>query len=105
MIYLTEHTRCGDPVDCNLIISSVKDPVRTLQPEVRLIPDDQISITLPGYPDELFDIKIFDTTGKLKLRQKSALDVTIGIKNFPAGAYIISLQNNLNIFTAKFIIP
>jgi len=103
-IYETDHTRCGNPVVCSNVISSVINTVKSIQPEVIILPGSNLRVSLPDGLVGTYDIEIFDATGKINYHKKTELTELIDISNLGKGEFIIRLGNEKNFYATKFVI-
>jgi len=104
-VYETDHMRCGEPVVCSNIITTVRDIKKLVQPEVVVLTGGMLQIRLLQNTFEIVDIGIFDATGTIKIQKQITINELIDICNLGSGIYLLRLASGNEIYTTKFVIP
>jgi len=104
-VYETDHMRCGEPVVCSNIITSVSVLKKSLQPEVFVMPGGVLQVRLPQHTREIVEIRIFDATGAVKISNQTVLTEPVDIRNLDSGIYLMRLSSGNDTYATKFVIP
>jgi hypothetical protein len=67
--------------------------------------NDQITVSLPGAPDNTFELDVIDYTGKVVFNKIPDLNTSINIKEWPQGIYLVIVrQNGQKLCEKKFLV-
>ncbi len=103
-VYETNRWRCDYPPSCSNGFTGVESSPETCQPEVIILPGRKLKIRLADDPDGIYDITLFDESGRLAWQIRSELTRTHDISNLGTGIYFLTLRKDHSAYATRFFL-
>lgn len=103
-VYMTENSRCGEDLTCNIDFTSIKETRFKTAPVITVLSGGFIDICFPDELSNLFAIEIFTIEGRRIFRLTSDLPGTINAGNLGQGTFLIRMSNDQMVYSSKFMI-
>jgi hypothetical protein len=103
VVYLTEQSRCYQPIACEDIVVSIDNPVKLKSPEVVLLDGGKLSIRVPDHETDTWNIEIYNTSGQLSFYKRSGISAPVDISMLEKGVYVLKLSHEESDYTSKFV--
>ena len=55
------------------------------------------------FSDDTFTFKLFSLQGQILLKKEFIIDITLQLKDFPKGLYMLTITGKSSVFTLKII--
>lgn len=104
VVYLTDHTRNGNPVTCNLEITPVKETKSENEMGIVVLPDKMLEFIFPEVTGETWNLSIYSVSGIQLVNKHILLSQPVSVENFNSGTYIARIQSQNQNYVVKFII-